>query len=85
MTVALPAELAPALRARAVELLSQVATVAEVPALDPALRRPPTPNRCVVCHRAGVLGGHHDARGRVVWVHRSCHRRLHRREQADRW
>jgi hypothetical protein len=33
----------------------------------------------VVCFEIGRLGGHHDEAGAVQWVHRSCHRRLHRR------
>ncbi len=77
--VVLPFELAPSLRARATALLAEVATVSEVPAIDRHLRQAPTFNRCAVCHRSGVLGGHHGTDGRIVWIHRACHRRLHRR------
>jgi hypothetical protein len=81
-TVTLPTELAPALRERITALLAEVRLVDDVPLLERALRFEPSFNKCVVCHRSGILGGHHDDRGRVVWVHRSCHRRLHRRLRA---
>lgn len=83
-TIALPAELAPTMRQQVVDLLAQVHLVCDVPALDPALRREPAFNRCSVCHRSGTLGTHHDDHGHVVWVHRSCHRRLHRRNRGSR-
>lgn len=77
--IQLPSELAPLLRARVFALLAEV----------PAVERPATggggphrrfiENRCVVCGEGGVLGGHHGPGGEIEWIHRSCHRRLHRR------
>lgn len=74
--VALPEGLAPALIGRLEQLLAQVSTTrAPVIVLDVEYAGP----RCVVCHQAGKLSGHHASEGRIDWVHRSCHRRLHRR------
>lgn len=75
LQVTLPRELAPSLAERALRLLSEVRTTAA----PPLVREGHDPHRCVVCHRGGKLGGHHGAGGRVEWIHRSCHRRLHRR------
>ncbi|MDP3714568.1 MAG: hypothetical protein Q8R60_19045 [Mycobacteriales bacterium] len=36
------------------------------------------PASCVVCHDGGKLGGHHGHDGQVEWIHKKCHRRLHR-------
>lgn len=32
---------------------------------------------CAHCGQPGKMGGHHRADGSVVYVHRSCHRKLH--------
>jgi len=40
--------------------------------------------RCVVCHEGGKLGGHHGDSGLIEWIHRGCHRRLHRRGYVSR-
>ena len=77
--IALPADLAPALRERVLALLDEVRP-AVVPRYDGRRARQQRENRCVVCHRGGVLGGHHGADGTVEWIHRSCHRKLHRRD-----
>src|SRR4051795_11250226 len=77
-SVALPDQLAPALRERVEALLAEVTVLTSVPEIDPAYRKEPKFNRCVVCHKSGVLGGHHGQDGRIEWIHRSCHRRLHR-------
>ena len=76
----LPVDLAPSLAEALLRLLTEVPVVA-APALvvDLTDRAP----RCVVCHRAGKLGGHHGADGRVQWIHRKCHRRLHRSGRHD--
>jgi hypothetical protein len=74
-SVRLPLDLAPSLAEQVLRLLSEVHTtvapdlVIEVHQHDP---------RCVVCHRSGKLGGHHGLDGQVQWIHRKCHRRLHR-------
>lgn len=86
VSLALPEQLAPALIHR-IEML-----LAEVPLADRRVSashqvtpsRTTTPPRCVVCHRDGKLGGHHEPDGTVVWIHRSCHRRLHQRHQLPR-
>ena len=80
--VALPDDLAPALREAVDSLLRQVP-------LARGAARATVVNRCVFCHKTGKLGGHHDERGDVVWVHRKCHRRHHRAHRrtprGDRW
>lgn len=92
--VALPDDLAPALREAVDTLLRQVplARGAAGSGQTRAGRRPAratSVNRCVFCHKAGKLGGHHDEHGDVVWVHRKCHRRHHRAPRRtpreDRW
>src|SRR3954449_5902174 len=77
--ISLPPQLAPALRGRVLDLLAEVELVISIP--EPPRRRPPHPHRCVVCFRGRPLGGHHDEVGEVEWVHRSCHRRLHRQDK----
>ena len=77
-TIVLPPDLAPAL-GRRVLLLDEVVPT-EAPDLDVEVH---VVHRCVVCHRGGKLGGHHAADGRIQWVHRSCHRRLHRSGRHD--
>ncbi len=74
----LPVDLAPSLAEALLRLLTEVPVVA-APALviDLTDRAPP----CVVCHQGGKLGGHHGADERIEWIHRSCHRRLHRRSR----
>lgn len=74
-TVHLPADLAPSLTERLLRLLAEV-TLTSAPAIEFAV--PKDRHRCVVCHRGGKLGGHHCADGRIQWIHRKCHRRLHR-------
>ena len=77
----LPIELAPSLRRKVLALLAEVSLAdrsRRTPRAD-GRRRRHRDNRCVVCHSSGVLGGHHDGSGEIQWVHRSCHRRLHRR------
>lgn len=79
MDIRLPSELAPQLRARVLALLDEVKTVERPPL---ALTNRSTrfeENRCEVCHQGGVLSGHHGPNGEIQWIHRSCHRRLHRR------
>lgn len=73
--VVLPVDLAPAQVNRVLNLLAEVhITVAP----DLVIELPRYENRCVVCHQSGKLGGHHGADGRIQWIHRACHRRLHR-------
>jgi hypothetical protein len=74
-TVHLPLELAPSLADRVVNLLAEV-HVTVAPALLVEIQA--DPHRCVVCHQSGKLGGHHDQDGTVRWIHRKCHRHLHR-------
>ena len=91
--VALPDDLAPALREAVNDLLREVPLARG--AARTGQRRPGRParatvvNRCVFCHKAGKLGGHHDEHGEVVWVHRKCHRRHHRAHRrtprSERW
>lgn len=71
----LPDEFAPSLREAAERL------VAEVGEAHPPGR--PTPrqggrNRCWRCHKPGPLVLHHVTPDEVVYVHASCHRRIHR-------
>jgi hypothetical protein len=81
VAVALPVDLAPSLTERVLRLLAEVPTTAApelaVEVVDHAV------HRCVVCHQGGKLGGHHGADGRVQWIHRKCHRRLHRSGRHD--
>lgn len=79
-TLPLPADLAPSLAERLLRLLSEV-SLTHAPDLELAI--PDDRHRCVVCLRSGKLGGHHTADGRIVWIHRGCHRRLHRSGRAD--
>ena len=92
--VALPDDLAPALREAVDSLLRQVPLArgaARSGQSRPGRRaaRATVVNRCIFCHKTGKLGGHHDERGDVVWVHRKCHRRHHRAHRrtprGDRW
>jgi hypothetical protein len=80
-TIALPDDLAPALAERVQQLLAEVPLV-EHP--DLVIDLTGTPHTCVVCHLGGKLGGHHGADGRIEWIHKSCHRRLHRRGTPTR-
>lgn len=80
ITVQLPLELAPSLAERLTRLLDEV-TLTHAPAIEFAV--PDDRHRCVVCHRGGKLGGHHAADGRIQWIHRTCHRRLHRSGRHD--
>ena len=79
-TLHLPADLAPSLAERQIRLLSKV-TLTRAPDVEFAV--PSDRHRCVVCHRGGKLGGHHASDGRVQWIHRACHRRLHRSGRHD--
>lgn len=82
VTPRLPVDLAPSLRRQVFALLAEVPLAVRSPATaqpHARTRHHYRENRCVVCHEAGVLGGHHDVAGEVQWVHRRCHRRLHRR------
>ncbi len=72
----LPDDLAPTLVSALERLLAEVA-LTTAPELE--VRVAYAGPRCVVCHEGGKLGGHHGEGGRVEWIHRSCHRRLHRR------
>ena len=74
-TVQLPADLASTLAERLLRLLSE-ATLTYAPDVAPVSRG--GSHRCVFCHRSGKRGGHHAADGRIQWIHRRCHRRLHR-------
>jgi len=72
----LPLDLAPTLVSRLTQLLAEVATTQAPPLVIDVTYRGP---RCVVCHDGGKLDGHHGADGQIEWVHKKCHRRLHRR------
>lgn len=72
----LPLELAPSLADRLNKLLAEVPPAEPRPIVIDTFHRAP---RCVVCYREGKLGGHHNADGEIEWIHRKCHRRLHRR------
>ncbi len=74
-TYALPVDLGPALLSRLLQLLAEV-SLTSAPALVSELTY--TGPRCVVCHEGGKLGGHYGQDGQVEWIHRACHRRLHR-------
>lgn len=82
MTVQLPEELAPALRARAEALLAECQQV-HAPDVTPKGTREERNGRgaCYVCRSLkGRMGGHHLVPGddsTVVPVHPACHRRLH--------
>ena len=80
-TIALPEQLAPALAARVEQLLAEVPLV-EHP--DLVINLTGRVHTCVVCHEGGKLGGHHGDDGRIEWIHKSCHRRLHRRGTPTR-
>ena len=82
-TVVLPDQLAPALAERVHRLLAQVRTTT-TPRPPHARRDDRAAPRCSVCHQGGPLGGHHEPDGSVVWIHRSCHRRLHARHRGPR-
>ena len=79
--VVLPEDLAPSLTERVLRLLAEVSTTAAPDLVVEVVAHPV--HRCVVCHRDGKLGGHHGADGRVQWIHRKCHRRLHRSGRHD--
>ncbi len=54
------------------QLLAAVPTTSAPPIMADEV---PSGRHCVVCHRGGNLGGgHHDDGGRVVWIHKACHR-----------
>lgn len=79
MTVTLPEELAPALRARAEALLAEV----ELHTVDHTQDRPAPRGtyqpRCHVCkERGGRLGTYKLGDGTPVQVHPRCHRKLQR-------
>ena len=76
----LPLDLAPALATRVLQLLAEVETTSAPPLVVDVADGGP---RCVVCHAGGKLGGHHASDGRVEWIHKKCHRRLHRRGRAN--
>jgi hypothetical protein len=82
VTIRLPEQLAPALRRRVIDLISEVPPL-EVPPRYPLHIVPSQDhNRCTVCHRrSGKLGGHHLPDGSIGWVHRACHRRHHQAER----
>jgi len=93
-SVALPDDLAPALRERVDTLLRQVPLARRGAdrgmARTAAARTAFVLNRCVFCHRPGKLGNHHDEHsGDLVWAHAKCHRRHHRAHRrtarGDRW
>jgi hypothetical protein len=75
--ITLPPDLAPSLVEQVVELLDAVTLTPAPPLVIDLTYRGP---RCVVCHQGGKLGGHHGRDGRIEWIHRKCHRRLHRSE-----
>ena len=79
-TLHLPADLAPSIVERLLRLLSEF-TLTHAP--DAEFAVPNDRHRCVVCHCDGKLGGHHAADGRIQWIHRACHRRLHRSGRHD--
>jgi len=80
-TYALPVDLAPALLDRLRQLLAEVPlTCAPALVIDLTYSGP----RCMVCHEGGKLGGHHGQDGQVEWIHRACHRRVHRRGRLSR-
>ena len=81
VAVVLPEDLAPSLTERVLRLLAEVRTTAAPELVVEVVEHPV--HRCVVCHRGGKLGGHHGADGRVQWIHRRCHRRLHRSGRHD--
>ena len=81
VAVVLPLDLAPSLTERVVRLLAEVDLTAAPDLVVEVVDHPV--HRCVVCHRGGKLGGHHSADGRVQWIHRKCHRRLHRSGRHD--
>ena len=79
----MPTDLAPSLVERLLRLLDEV-TLTNAPDVDVDVDAVPNDrHRCVVCHRGGKLGGHHASDGRVQWIHRACHRRLHRSGRHD--
>jgi len=79
--IVLPDVLAPALAARVLVLLDEVPVV-DAPDLE--IEDGSRAHLCVVCHEGGKLGGHHGEGGRIEWIHKSCHRRLHRRHEPSR-
>ena len=74
-SVNLPDELAPTLRAAAERLLSEV----EVHDGNKPLTPRPKKNRCWRCGGVGPLALHHLDNGKVVMVHKKCHRKLHKK------
>lgn len=81
-TITLPDELAPALRRRVIDLVSEVRPLEYGPHYPLRMIRSAEPIRCVICHRrGGKLGGHHLPDGSIGWVHRACHRRHHLAER----
>lgn len=72
----LPLDLAPSLARRLQLLLAEVPTTSAPELVVDLTYRGP---RCIVCHQGGKLGGHHADAGGNEWIHRKCHRRLHRR------
>jgi hypothetical protein len=73
--VALPEDLAPSLRARVDALLAEVELTAAPPVTKP---RGKLGKRCWLCHNQGPLVMHHVSSTRTVFIHKSCHRKLHR-------
>lgn len=88
MTAQLPEELAPALRARAEQLLAECSPPRPVDVRGDRRDRQARSGRppCYVCHGTrGAMGGHHVIPGddsSVVPVHAACHRKLHRKAKA---
>jgi hypothetical protein len=81
-TITLPDELAPSLRSRVIDLITQVTPLELAPRYPLHIVPQPEPYRCTICHRrGGKLGGHHLPDGSIGWVHRTCHRRHHRAER----
>lgn len=73
-TLNLPDELAPKLREAAERLIAEVGRRPYVPTEDePRLPR----RKCWACGKPGPMSLHHLANGKVVHVHKRCHRKLH--------
>jgi hypothetical protein len=74
--LSLPVDLAPSLRQAAEQLVDECGLATHPSPSGPARIRT---HRCTVCQRrGGKMGGHHRPDGSVAWIHKSCHRRLHR-------
>lgn len=81
---ALPAELAPSLRAAAEQLIAECGEAEpRIGAGGPSDATDRLGHRCHFCReRGGKFGGHHLPSGTVVWVHHRCHRKHHAAENA---